>query len=79
MANAPAHGLDTRECTDSYRIVSTVSRLREAVDDYNRMHEMLKAASPVVAKHIREDMELQRRVISALVDSMEEEVSNGEL
>jgi hypothetical protein len=72
MANRPALGLDTPEPTTYTDIVSTVSRLRGAVDDYNRMHEMMKTASPVIARHIAEDMRIQRRIIETLCDEMKE-------
>jgi hypothetical protein len=43
------------------------------------MQETLKTASPVIARHVREDMRLQRRVICALVAKLKEEVDDGEL
>lgn len=79
MANASAHGRDTREHTTREDILSTVSHLRAAVDDYSRMQETLKTASPVIARHVRKDMRLQRRVIRALVAKLKEEVDDGEL
>lgn len=75
MANTPAHGLDTREHTT---MTDRVSTLRTAVDDYNRMHEMMKTASPTIARQIAEDMRLQERVIHALCDCIGKEVRDGQ-
>jgi hypothetical protein len=36
------------------------------------MHEMMKTASPVIARHIAEDMRIQRRIIETLCDGMKE-------